>query len=164
MLELLSPLWEPFGTWDAWVIAKWYFGALFAAIAIAIVQTHFMGRAKPDLESIPTGYLLIIVGFIMPVLEELIFRGIPAYFGGLYLMALGTGVWALLHGKRALIVVPFGILWMKMWMAGFGIEATVMHILHNAFIVALLMIKLEGLGDDDDGYDANVTIKVDVSP
>lgn len=144
---MFDQLLEPFATWDVGVIAKWYIACLVAALLLAAIHKKLgIVTTSPIEKDIPAGPLLLLAGFIMPIFEEVVFRGVPSYFGGFTLVLAGTIIWTLLHKKRALIIAPFGILWFKMWMGGFGVEATAMHILHNSAIVAIFLTK-QGAGD-----------------
>lgn len=141
---MYEQLFEPFGTWDVWVVAKWYVACV--AVCITIAAFHKKMGWLPDkgfTDAVPMGAALLLVGFIVPILEELIFRGIPAYFGGEYLIGVGTVIWIFLHGKRSLIIAPMAIPFFKLWTGGFGVEATVLHILHNSFLVALFFARTE---------------------
>lgn len=152
----LSWLIEPFATWDAVLVAKWYGAIVITTIALAYLHeamgVEFGVEAK--LKQIPGGFLIMAIGFIMPALEELIFRGIPAYFNmGLTAMIAGTVIWALLHRKRVLIIAPMGVLFLKLWLSGFWIEAIAIHALHNLFLVGLFLAKKDAEDIENGEYD-----------
>lgn len=147
---MIDSLLNPFETWDLWVISAWYLTCLVAALAIAYAQSKFGigdSDSKP-LDGIPDAHAVLAAGFAMPILEEVIFRGLPIYLNAPGLVViLATVVWCVLHGRRAVIVAPFGLLWIKMWMGGFGVAAIAMHILHNTFLVGVYFSN-GGLTDD----------------
>lgn len=174
---MFEQLLEPFTMWDVWLIIKWYFACLVVTIALAVVHKKIgiISEDTDPLDKLPAGGMLLIAGFIMPIFEEVVFRGLPMYLSGsLSAMLLGTFIWTILHKKRAVIIAPFGILWLKMWMGGFGVEATAIHIIHNSFLVGLYFAtqELELVSDmdtddissltGDDGPNVESTINIRV--
>lgn len=142
----MDPTWliEPFGTWDAVVVFKWYVALVIATILLAVIhdQLGVEFEISDKLEKIPGGFLVLFVGGVMPLFEEVVFRGIPAVMdASLGVWIAGTAIWALLHKKRALIIAPMGILFLKLWLSGFWIEAIIVHALHNTFLVGLLLLR-----------------------
>lgn len=152
----LSWLIEPFGTWDAVVVAKWYIAIVITTIALAALHEKLgieFGMEK-KLDKIPGGFIFMLAGFIMPVFEELVFRGIPAFLEmGTGAMIAGTALWALAHKKRVLIIAPMGVLFLKLWLSGFWIEATAIHIMHNCFLIGLYVAKKDAEDVENGEYD-----------
>lgn len=156
----MDPWWliEPFAEWNATTVVAWYTGTLLAAAVIYVLH-HLLGiefTTDEDLENIPIGSAIVLVVVVAPIAEELLFRGVFFAFGTGTLGALiGTGLWTLAHGKRALIIVPFGVLYLKLWLSGFWIEAIVLHMVHNAVILSIWALTKER--DDDFTWDGEET-------
>ena len=147
---------EPFQSWDAVVVAKWYFAIVVTTFALAALHEAMgieFGVAE-KLDEIPGGLLIMLVGFVMPFIEEIIFRGIPAFFNwGVSGMLLGTVIWAFAHGKRVLVIAPMGVLFVKLWLSGFWMEAIAIHSLHNAFLVGIFVLRKDIQDFRDGEYD-----------
>lgn len=135
---------EPMETWNAVTVMKWYFIVMITTFVL-ILGHKKLGidfSIDENLDKIPGGILIILAGFTVPILEELVFRGIPYFLDmGSMIIVAGTALWALAHLKRVLIIVPMGILLMKLWMGGFWLEATAIHILHNCLFLGIYIAK-----------------------
>lgn len=148
----LTWLIEPFQTWNAGVVFWWYAGTMAATFSIYFLHklAGVEFNISHKLEDIPGGFLVIVIGFIVPFLEEIIFRGIPAFLDtSMTFWIAATAVWVLLHGRRFLFIIPMGVLFLKLWLSGFWIEAIVIHSLHNTFLVSIFLLSNELENADD---------------
>lgn len=142
---------SPFETWNAVVVVKWYFAAVVLTLLLAsILSSLGFNFSMEKLYEVPISILILLGGFLIPFLEEVIFRGLPVVMGwGDSAVIAGTVIWLLLHGKRFLVLIPLGIFILKLWLSGFWIEAIAFHIIHNCFFLALFQAGRD-LSDDYD--------------
>lgn len=133
-----------------------YLLALVASITLGTASLPFSATALRVPET-PDGLRVFAVDVIAiaPPIEELAFRGtivsvvtIAAQFGvtvatfdvAVMLWAATIG-WAALHGwPRALAILPSGVVYVKLWLAGYagGLAAIAVHAAHNAMLTAIL--------------------------
>jgi len=78
---------------------------------------------------------------VAPVMEELVFRGIPWVLGTTTGVILGSILWTLLHLRSAPVVLVSVPLYLKLWLGGFWIEAILVHAVHNALFLGILWIS-----------------------
>lgn len=97
---------------------------------------------------------------VAPLLEEILFRGLPLYFFGIYGLILGSVAFILLHPlwqvkyvlpeyrlkmflTSLIYYIPSTVFFCLPWINGEGLVAVVYHMLHNLW-VSILTIVYEG--------------------
>lgn len=130
---------EPFtGGWQQ--ISIWYFGTLIIMLLLSAFFKHigFLGDEFEDKSAL---YLIVFGVVLLPTAEEYLFRGIPfAVFGSLQALGIGTILWVLAHGRRAIVIAPSGLFYFKLWATAMGLEAMIIHTVHNAIFIAIYLI------------------------
>lgn len=130
---------EPF-TYTGWNVVLWYVASVIAMfVMVGVSSVIGLDIDQTDRFSQWTlGEAWIVVVVIMPVVEEIVFRAFPKYlFGSIEAIAIGSVVWALVHEKRVLIILPIVPLYVKLWAGGFMVEAVAVHVIHNAWVMVL---------------------------
>lgn len=109
------------------------------------VYTRINGHLDhPDYYSHPWPYLVFIVGVVSPVLEEFVFRGVPSLlpFPTEIVLVAGSLVWVVIHSRRTWVVAAvFMPFFVSLWSSGLWIEAIGFHIIHNLFLVLIILIS-----------------------
>ena len=132
------------------------------AIAIPIGDTDIeavLPRAIREHGFLP---VFVVVAVIAPVGEELVFRGLPVFaahrWGGAVAsvagaVVVGTAIWVLMHGKRWPIMVPAGVFYLKLWLAGpvGWVAAVVLHAGHNAAVLAVAALAIRLTDSEGEG-------------
>ena len=144
---------EPFTRFTFGSVGVWYIGTFAAMITSAIAHEKagigFDLDLVEKIEEWGAVKFLLIIAVVGPVLEELVFRGVAHYLiGTTTAVIIGTVAWVLLHGKRALVIAPTAFLYIKLWTAGMGQEAVLIHILHNGAIGLLVVLAYPHLKEE----------------
>lgn len=151
-------LFEPFTEFSLATVGVWYVVTTIAMIALAVIF-HYAGIGDVDLSDWGNMKLILVAAIGGPIMEELVFRGIPMYLdGGLTAILFGSLIWTMLHDERAFIVAVSVPLYVKLWLGGFWLEAMFVHMFHNSMLVALLLVK-RGIEEHVDGVDTEAIDK-----
>lgn len=127
----------------------------FSMIIASIIGLIFpnVSLSDPEIEDIINGSLLegiLVIGVLVPIEEELLFRLLPYVsisavffvFGtagiwhwiAVLIVVVSTAVWVVAHGKRTPLIIPQGILYGFLLWNGLLVEGVVIHILHNCAV------------------------------
>lgn len=88
-----------------------------------------------------TGFLIVAVGVITPIGEELVFRIIPLILAVEFgvpiepVVLVGTTLWVLGHGERALITAIGAILYIKLALGMFLLPLIIVHVFNNTVMI-----------------------------
>lgn len=142
MIDLLSPLVEPFERVAIETVGVWYACSLVSMYAVAYVTENILGfQVTPDGSIFPDNFdlkdKLISAGIIAPIVEEGGFRILPALLFGATASIITTTsvIWALVHGRRGIVILPLVPIFVKLTLAGFFVEMIVLHVVHNTALV-----------------------------
>lgn len=142
---VLDILFRPFDDPSFMTVVVWYLGTLIAQMVVALgfsvagmeIETSIADMIEA-LGVQRAGFFLVGLG---PVLEELVFRGIPYVVSGSFESILtGTVVWTVLHGKRMLAIAPTIPIYVKLWAGGHPETAILVHVVHNALLFCLVVM------------------------
>lgn len=130
---------EPF-TGSYHQLAIWYVGTLTVSLLIAVILKR-VGFVDDEFEN-TSGVVMVVFGVIlMPTMEELVFRRLPLLlYGSLEALGLGTIIWTLMHGRRGFAIIPSALFYYKLWAAGMGFEAIIIHTAHNAVFIGIYLL------------------------
>lgn len=97
---------------------------------------------------LPVFLLITIIG---PLIEEILFRVLPFLIIGFFNLgdsstskiAFGfTAIWVLLHGKRAVFLIPSGVFYYILLINGLIIPAFLLHVLNNTYAASFKFYSL----------------------
>lgn len=146
---MLAELFAPFESWNE--VLVWYLWTL--ALQVVIAAGYVAIGFKPErviaktVEKLGVSRAALIIVGAGPILEELIFRGIPYFlFGSTVALIIGSIIWTALHGPRALAIAPAIPLYVKLWAAGMVDGAILVHVAHNGIFFAIGVLAMEVKG------------------
>jgi hypothetical protein len=126
----------------------WFWIVPFAAIILSsVVARRVFGRMDEydPFSEYDTNTVLIGTVVVAPLLEEAVFRIVPALFGASFtLMFLLSVIWVLTHGRRMVGIALFMPFYLKLALGGFLIELVVFHTIHNIVATSFYIYR-----DDD---------------
>jgi predicted anti-sigma-YlaC factor YlaD len=131
-------LFEPFDRFALDTVGVWYIATMVVILVLGAIGKRLGLEAENPLEGYTLTEKLLLAAVGSPIAEEIIFRIFPMWLGvgATGIIALSV-LWALLHGKRWLLIMITVPLYVKMALAGMFIELILVHAFHNTWAVLL---------------------------
>jgi len=133
-------LYEPFGTFALDTVGIWYLGTLAVMFVVGVILKYGLGfeAESPIPDDWSLGQKLFAAAVSAPMIEEMLFRIAPMWLGLSTTAVIGLSVlWALMHGKRWLLVSVTVPIYVKLALASMFVELILVHAFHNMWVTLL---------------------------